>query len=55
MNRLNEYKVKQTNDGRWFVAWRSRSYPNAIWHMDTDFIPTTNKAEAEAYAARWNG
>lgn len=55
MNRLNEYKVKQTNDGRWFVAWRSRSYPNAVWHFDTNFIPTTNKAEAEAYAARWNG
>lgn len=54
MNRLNEYKVKQTNDGRWFVAWRSRAYPNNIWHFDTNFIPTTNKAEAEAYATRWN-
>ena len=54
MNRLNEYKAKPTNSGLWFVAWRSRSYPNAIWHFATDFIPTTNKAEAEAYAKRMN-
>lgn len=54
MNRLNEYKAKPTNDGRWCVVWHSRSYPSAVWHLDTNFIPTTNKAEAEAYAAKWN-
>lgn len=54
MNRLNEYKVKPTNSGLWCVVWRSRSYLNAVWHFDTNFIPTADKAEAEAYAARWN-
>lgn len=54
MNRLNEYKAKPTNDGRWFVAWRSRSYPNNIWRFDTDFIPTADKAKAEEYAKRMN-
>ena len=54
MNRLNEYKVKQTNDGRYFVAWKSNACPVEIWHFDTDFIPTANKAEAKAYAKRMN-
>lgn len=55
MNRLNEYKAKPTNSGLWCVVWKSNACPVEIWHFDTNFIPTTNKAEAEAYAKRMNG
>ena len=53
--KMNTYAVKSTNNGKYMVVWKTNAYPNAVWHFDTNFIPTTNKAEAEAYAARWNG
>lgn len=47
-----EYKVKTTNKGEYMVSWR-HTYCS-VWHADTNFVPTADKAKAEAYAERWN-